>query len=158
MRPNGREGGYAGLNKKHLQGDRYDPEFPFGFGLSYTNFAFSDLQLSTKRALPGSTTTIRVKVTNTGERAGETVAQLYVAAQWQPIVPRARKLCDFARVALEPGESKIVTLSLAAKDLSYLDHTMQPVFGPGDYIVTVGEHCLATLSARLATAGAAALA
>jgi len=152
MRRNGREGGYAGLNKKHLQGDRYDPEFPFGFGLSYTSFAFSDLELSTNRPRPGSTTTVRVKVTNTGDRYGETVAQLYVSAFWQPVAPRARKLCDFARVALKPGESKFVTLTLTAKDLSYLDIELRPTFGPGEYIVTVGEHCLATLTTKLNTA------
>lgn len=151
MRRNGREGGYAGINPKHLEGDRYDPQFPFGFGLSYTTFAFSDLQLSSPRAVEGVPTQVQVKVSNTGDRAGETVVQLYVSAEWQPIVPRARRLCDFARVALQPGESRAVTMTLQTKDLSHLDQDLRPTFGPSAFKVSVGEHCLAPLSATLMT-------
>lgn len=153
MRPNGRFGQYVPLNpgewKSELKGNRYDPQFPFGFGLSYASFKFSDIELSPSKVATDGKTTVSVKVTNTGDRAGETVVQLYLAADWQRIVPRDRRLRDFTRVALNPGESRVVSFELGPKDFSFLDENLRPEVEPGTFTVSVGEDCLAPLSAKV---------
>ncbi len=125
--------GYRHFDQAHIK-----PLFPFGFGLSYTTFAYSRLQMPSASAT-GQPMTVRVSVQNTGRRAGDEVVQLYV----RPLSPRidrpVRELKSFARVSLRPGESKIVTLTLGPNAFAYWDtkkHGWQT--DPGAYALDIG--------------------
>jgi beta-glucosidase len=106
--------GYRGYDKKHAK-----PLYPFGYGLSYTTFDYSDLKLSTNVMAPGSTVDVTFKVTNTGDQAGFEVAQLYVHPN-NPAVDRPEKeLKGFTKVYLQPGESKTVSIPIDSRSLAY---------------------------------------
>ena len=106
--------GYRGYDKKHAK-----PLYPFGYGLSYTTFGYSDLKLSTNVMAPGSTVDVTFKVTNTGDKAGFEVAQLYVHPN-KPAVDRPEKeLKGFTKVYLQPGESKTVSIPIDSRSLAY---------------------------------------
>ena len=114
-----REGVFVGYRYYDAKG--MEVLFPFGYGLSYTTFAYSDLELGTDAFAEGEELSVALTVTNTGERAGEEVVQLYVAP---PIGQRrrpVRELKRFTKVALEPGESARVEFSLDARALSYYE-------------------------------------
>ena len=95
------------------------PLYPFGFGLSYTTFEFANLQLSAPQISVGESLTVRVDVTNTGEVAGDEVAQLYIHQQWGSDSRPRRELKGFERVTLQPGETKTVTFVLGPDELTY---------------------------------------
>ena len=98
-----------------------EPLYPFGFGLSYTTFKFSNLHTSALQLGRGGDLTVTVDVTNTGSRSGDEVVQLYVAHP-HSLIPRAREeLEGFERVSLDPGQTKTITLPLAASQLAYWD-------------------------------------
>ncbi len=99
------------------------PLYAFGYGLSYTTFAYSDLKLSTHTLQHGGTVTATVTVTNTGARDGEEVVQLYAAHQGSRVSRPVEELKDFQRVAIRAGESMPVTLHLRADDLRFWDET-----------------------------------
>uniref|UniRef100_A0A7C1WVI1 Beta-D-glucoside glucohydrolase n=1 Tax=Pseudomonas graminis TaxID=158627 RepID=A0A7C1WVI1_9PSED len=106
--------GYRGYDKKHAK-----PLYPFGYGLSYTTFGYSDLKLSTNVMAPGSTVDVTFTVTNTGDKAGFEVAQLYVHPN-NPAVDRPEKeLKGFTKVYLQPGESKTVSIPIDSRSLAY---------------------------------------
>lgn len=118
-----------------------DVQFPFGYGLSYTAYAYSDLHLETASLAQGQALRARFTVTNTGSMAGEEICQLYVAhkgsATWQP----AQELKAFARVALQPGQSRQITLEVPYQTLSFTDAaTSLPVVEGGSYEARVGAH------------------
>ncbi|MDQ5851542.1 MAG: glycoside hydrolase family 3 C-terminal domain-containing protein [Chloroflexota bacterium] len=96
-----------------------EPLYSFGHGLSYTTFAFTNLRLSADRLGPDQPLTIAVDVTNTGKRAGDEVVQLYVKHLTSALERPQQELKGFQRVSIEPGETRTVTLSLAADDLAY---------------------------------------
>jgi beta-glucosidase len=117
----------ATVNYGYLHGYRYQekmgyqPEFPFGFGLSYTTFRYSNLRLDRSAIGGNETVTALVDVTNTGKVAGREVAQLYVSYPGSAVERAPKDLKAFAKVALEPGATKTVALTLNAKDLAYYD-------------------------------------
>jgi beta-glucosidase len=101
------------------------PLYPFGYGLSYTTFRYANLRTSAGAIGASDTLAVRVDVTNTGTRAGDEVVQLYVK-HLDSAVPRAREdLRDYARVHLAPGETRTVTLHLAARSLAYWNPNAQ---------------------------------
>ncbi|SEQ54054.1 beta-glucosidase [Devosia sp. YR412] len=124
---------YPGENRRHVYSEGifvgyrgYDardtePLFPFGFGLSYTQFAYSDVTLDKAELRPGETVAVSFTVTNTGTRAGKEIAQVYVERHDARHVTPPRELKGFAKVALQPGESKIVTVSIPVDDLRVYD-------------------------------------
>jgi beta-glucosidase len=117
-----------------------EPLYPFGYGLSYTSFEYSNLQVSPTRLTDAGTMTVTVDVKNTGTRAGDEVVQLYARAIAPSIVRPAKELRGFERISLEPGKSQTVTLSLRADKLAYYDegkHTF--VVEPGAYEMQVGS-------------------
>jgi beta-glucosidase len=129
--------GYRGYEKNNVK-----PLFPFGFGLSYTTFAYRNLTVT---AAPGSTSaapkyTVAFDVANTGTRAGADVAQVYVGPQ-QPKVPRpAKELKGFARVTVAPGAMQHVTVTLDARAFAYYDVAGKKwQVDPGEYTVLVGR-------------------
>ncbi len=129
---------YAGY--RHFDKEKIQPLFPFGYGLSYTTYKFTDLDLSSSTLDATESITVRVNVTNSGKRAGEQVAQLYLH-DTKPLVDRpVRELKGFAKVALEPGETKTVEFTLKPRDLAYFDvpgHQWKA--NAGDYDVEIGS-------------------
>lgn len=132
-----REGVFVGYRYYDAKG--MEVLFPFGYGLSYTTFAYSDLELGTDAFAEGEELSVALTVTNTGERAGEEVVQLYVAP---PIGQRrrpVRELKRFTKVALEPGESARVEFSLDARALSYYEPILHEFCAEsGAYGIEVG--------------------
>jgi beta-glucosidase len=103
--------------------DRSDqePAFPFGYGLSYTTYAYANLTVRRPRVPADGTVEVNVDVTNTGARAGEEVVQLYVGFEGSKVERPVRLLRGFRKVALAPGETKTVALPVAVKDLAWYD-------------------------------------
>lgn len=124
-----------------------EPRYPFGFGLSYTTFAYRDLRLSTARARVSDTVTAAVTVANTGAREGTEVVQLYVRDEVASVSRPVRELKAFQRVTLKPNESRTVTLRVAVKDLWFIGLDMKPVVEPGTFRVFVGPNSAEGLEA-----------
>jgi beta-glucosidase len=99
------------------------PLYAFGYGLSYTSFAYSHLRVSASTLKDGATATVSVEVKNTGDRAGDEVVQMYVSHEGSSLARPVAELKGFARVSLGAGETKTVTLPLSAKSLAYWDDT-----------------------------------
>jgi beta-glucosidase len=115
------------------------PLFPFGYGLSYTTFKFSNLH-APGTAAPGSTVSVDFDVTNTGTVAGAEVAQLYVSDPSAQVDRPERELKGFAKVRLAPGETRHVTLTLDARAFSYWDSPAHKwIIDPGKFILRVGD-------------------
>ncbi len=115
------------------------PLFPFGFGLSYTTFRFSNLQAPATTA-SGSTIPVSFDVTNTGSAEGAEVAQLYVSDPSAKVDRPERELKGFEKVRLNPGETKHVTLTLDARSFSYWDESAHKwTIDPGKFVLRVGD-------------------
>jgi beta-glucosidase len=116
------------------------PLFPFGYGLSYTTFDYSNLTVSPGVIDTAGTVTVDVRVKNTGSRAGEEVVQLYVRQDVGSVTRPVRELKGFQRIILAPGESRRVEFSLPARDLLMYDAAMRRVVEPGTFTVYVGTN------------------
>jgi beta-glucosidase len=125
------------------------PLYPFGFGLSYTTFTLTDLKLADSSIGPAGHTTASVTVTNSGTRAGDEVVQLYVHDVIASVTRPVKQLRAFQRVALKPGESKVVTLPIGPEALWLIDQNMQRRVEPGDFEILVGNSSNTTLKAML---------
>lgn len=111
------------------------PLYRFGYGLSYTTFAYSNLRINT---LPDGNVEVKADVTNTGSRAGDEVAQLYVTDMYASVKTRVMELKGFERLTLDPGQTKTVTFTLTPYDLSLLNVDLDRVVEPGDFKIMVG--------------------
>ena len=114
-----------------------EPLFPFGFGLSYTSFTYSELKFP-QSVVAGRPVTMSVKVTNTGQRAGEEVVQLYLTDEKASTPRPIRQLEGFERIALRPGESKLVEFTLDPRQLSMINSKELRVIEPGWFTLAVG--------------------
>ena len=122
--------------------DRKDMEvlFPFGYGLSYTTFAYSNLRLSAETISDTDTLTATVTVKNTGSRTGKTVVQLYVGDPESTVFRPVRELKDFAKVELQPGESRDVTFTLDKRAFAYWNEEIQDWHvESGEFTIEVGQ-------------------
>jgi beta-glucosidase len=125
---------------RYVDGKVYDPRFPFGYGSSYTTFAFSNLALDRGTATQAGRVHVSVDVTNTGTRAGDEVVQLYVSYPGSRVERAVRELKGFQRVSLRPGETRMVGMDLDVRDLAYWDAgTSSFVVEPLTYTVSVGD-------------------
>ena len=106
------------------------PLYPFGYGLSYTTFEYSDLTVTGLDAT--------FKVTNTGNHKGDEVVQLYLHQDLSTVVQPERQLKAFERITLEPGETRTVTLHLDYDDLAIVDANMKWTVEPGTYHALIG--------------------
>ncbi|MBN1564564.1 MAG: glycoside hydrolase family 3 C-terminal domain-containing protein [Anaerolineae bacterium] len=109
------------IGYRYYDAREMDVQFPFGYGLSYTTFAYDNLQLSTDAISDGDDLTVSVDVTNTGSVAGKTVVQVYVRDPEARLVRPPKELKGFAKVALETGETKTVTITLEPRAFQYYD-------------------------------------
>jgi beta-glucosidase len=124
------------------------PLFPFGHGLSYTTFGYSDLRLSAPRITSAGTLRASVTVTNTGTREGAEVVQLYVHDEVASVTRPVRALAGFRRVSLQPGEARTVDFRLTAKELGLYNRDMKFVVEPGAFRVFVGGSSVGGLEAE----------
>jgi beta-glucosidase len=114
------------------------PQFEFGTGLSYTSFAYSDLRVTPGGAAGARTMQVEVNVKNTGDRAGKEVVQVYLSQRVASVTPPLKRLKRFAKVGLQPGESRKLSFALAADDLSFIGLENTRVVEPGTLDVLVG--------------------
>ena len=131
-----REGLYIGY--RHVDRAGLTPLFPFGFGLSYTTFELGEPKLRADTVEPGDEITVTIPVRNTGERAGQTVIQLYVRDVEARLDRPSKELKDFAKVTLQPNEAQDVTLTLDMRALAYYDDTREAWVadaGPFDLLI-----------------------
>ena len=112
--------------------------YPFGYGLSYTTFEYSDLEISPKVITPDQKATVRLKVTNTGKRAGDEVVQLYTRDIVSSITTYEKNLAGFERIRLKPGETKELTFTLDRKHLELLNADMKWIVEPGEFAIMAG--------------------
>jgi beta-glucosidase len=124
------------------------PLFPFGHGLSYTTFGYSDLRLSAPRITPTGTQRVSVTVTNTGNREGAEVVQLYVHDEVASVTRPVRALAGFRRISLKPGEARTVDFQLTSKELGLYNQSMKFVVEPGKFRVFVGGSSVGGLEAE----------
>lgn len=129
--------------RSQLWGDYVDastePLYEFGYGLSYTNFEFSDLKIEPKKVKPNGRVVVKVDVKNTGGRAGEEVVQLYINDVVASITRPVKELKGFKRIALAPGEKKTVEFELPVENLAFYGRDMKLVVEPGIFKVMVGR-------------------
>jgi len=126
--------GYRGFDKNGTE-----PQYPFGYGLSYTTFQYSDLSVAPAALFPDVKARVSFTVTNTGRRAGTEVAQLYVGKADSKVHRPPRELKGFQQVALDAGESRRVTLTLSSQELAYWDAAAHDwAIEPGEYQLWVG--------------------
>ena len=112
--------------------------YPFGHGLSYTSFEYSDISITPKVITAHQKATVRCKVTNTGKREGDEVVQLYIRDVLSSVTTYEKNLAGFERIHLQPGETKEVSFSLDHKHLELLDKHMEWVVEPGDFSIMLG--------------------
>lgn len=125
-----------------------EPLIPFGFGLSYTTFLYEDLQLSTSEITLDETLKVSVKVTNTGNRTGKEVVQLYIRDLVAEVSRPLKELKRYKKITLEAGESKVVTFEINNDDLKYHHSDLSYVSDPGAFEVYVGTNCVEVLTGR----------
>ena len=121
-------------NRSRINGALY----PFGYGLSYTTFEYSDLDITPRVITPNESATVRLKVTNTGKRAGDEVVQLYIRDVLSSITTYEKNLAGFQRIHLEPGEAQELSFTIDRKHLELLDADMKWVVEPGDFVLMAG--------------------
>jgi beta-glucosidase len=115
------------------------PQYPFGYGLSYTTFALSNLHVSSASIPANGTVTVAADITNTGTTAGDDVVQLYIHESGTSILQPVRKLEGFQRVTLKPGQAQTVTFKLGSANLGFYNNQGQFAVEPGSFDVYVGD-------------------
>jgi len=132
-KPTGRFDGYLDLPG--------EPLFPFGFGLSYTEFRYSDLRVTPAAVAPDGTARISCEIMNAGPVAGAEVVQLYLHDRLATVVRPVLELKGFRKVFLEPGASTTVSFDLGPEELSLLDANMKKTVEPGEFEILIGSSC-----------------
>ena len=126
----------------------YEPQYPFGYGLSYGRFVYSDIEVSDTEIPLGESLTLRAMVRNEGAVEAEEVVQLYVRDLVGQVTRPVRELKGFRRVRLAPGESRTVSFELSAQDLAFHGRDMRPITEPGAFHAWIGGSSDADLQAE----------
>lgn len=129
------------------------PLFPFGFGLSYTTFKYSNLKIAKSKIGIAEGTTVTVDITNTGKVRGDEIAQMYIRDDVSSVTRPVKELKDFARVSIEPGATKTVTFTITPQKLSFYNREMKRVVEPGTFQMMVGGSSVDLTSATLEVVG-----
>ena len=119
--------------------DEVSPLFPFGFGLKYTTFTLEKVRLTKKRIHRTGSTQVLVDVTNTGQREGTEVVQMYIRDRVSSVTRPVKELKGFKKVSLKPGETQAVTLDITPESLAFYDVNMKYVVEPGEFEIRVGN-------------------
>jgi len=117
-----------------------DPLYPFGFGLSYTTFGYSDVKLSKTTLKGNETLTATVTVTNTGKYAGEEVVQLYIGDPVASISRSVKELKNFKKINLQPGEAKEVSFTITPEQLKFYNSGLKYDWEPGKFVIEIGTN------------------
>lgn len=117
-----------------------DPLYPFGYGLSYTNFTYSDIRLSSASLKGNQTLTASVTVTNSGSVAGKEVVQLYIRDMVGSITRPVKELKGFQKIELKAGETKTVSFSITPNDLKFYNSDLKYDWEPGDFEIMIGTN------------------
>lgn len=139
--------GKRSRGKRYLEADS-QPSYPFGFGLSYTEFTYGKLSLSSNSITKNEVVQVRVEVTNSGQRAGAEVVQLYVTDVASTVTRPGKELKGFRKVFLQPGETCTVSFTVGQEQLQYIGANYKLVVEPGEFQVHVGKHVNELLSAN----------
>ncbi|WDF75823.1 beta-glucosidase BglX [Mucilaginibacter sp. KACC 22773] len=126
-----------------------DPLYPFGYGLSYTTFGYSDVKLSKTTLKGNETLTATVTVTNTGKYAGEEVVQLYISDPVASISRSVKELKNFKKISLQPGESKEVSFSITPEQLKFYNSQLKYDWEPGKFVIEIGTNSTDTHAASV---------
>ena len=126
-----------------------EPVYPFGFGLSYTSFNYSDVRLSKNQLKGDEILTASVTLTNSGNLTGEEVVQLYIQDPVATVSRPVKELKNFKKVLLKPGENKEVTLEITTKDLMFYNSDLKYDWEPGDFIIYIGTNSRDVKSAKV---------
>jgi beta-glucosidase len=119
--------------------DDVSPLYPFGFGLSYTTFAFKNLRLKRKKIRAGEDAHVLVDLKNTGERPGTEVVQMYIRDLVSSVTRPVKELKGFRKISLRPGETRTVALDITPESLAFYDINMKYVVEPGEFEIMVGN-------------------
>jgi beta-glucosidase len=130
----------------------WTPLYPFGYGLSYTEFKLSNLQLSARSIAPDGRLTVSVEVENVGKRAGDEVVQLYIRDLAASVTRPVKELRGFERLTLQPGEKRRLEFQLTSEHLGFYNRDMRFVVEPGEFKVFVGNSSQGGLEASFAVA------
>ncbi|HXQ74113.1 MAG TPA: fibronectin type III-like domain-contianing protein, partial [Pyrinomonadaceae bacterium] len=144
-----------------MQGRTYryfkgQPLYPFGYGLSYTTFRYSNLRFEKNSVQGGETIAVSADVTNAGEREGEEVVQLYLTDSQASAPVPIRALVGFDRISLRPGEKRTVTFTITPRQMSLIDDNGKRVIEPGEFSVSIGggqQGHTSTLGGQFAVSG-----
>ncbi|HEX6279952.1 MAG TPA: glycoside hydrolase family 3 N-terminal domain-containing protein [Pyrinomonadaceae bacterium] len=117
----------------------FQPQYPFGHGLSYTSFAYSDIRLSSDRMTRNSSLDLSVSVTNTGKQSGMETAIVYVRDEVASLTPAAKRVRRFAKVNLAPGETKTLNFTIRPEDLGFFGLDNKLHIEPGEFTIFVGD-------------------
>jgi beta-glucosidase len=129
---------YKPSARRMMLGEETGPQWPFGFGLSYTTFRYDRLAVTPARIAPDGKATVSVSVTNSGKRASDEVVQLYIHDVVSSITRPVQELKGFKRIRLKPSEAKRVDFAIGPDELSFFDESMKRVVEPGRFEVMVG--------------------
>jgi len=119
--------------------DSITPMYPFGFGLSYTTYKYSNLKISQHQMSINGSVEVSIDVTNTGQRAGDEIVQLYIRDEVSSVTRPIKELKDFKRIGLAPGETKQVSFAITPDKLKFYNINMKEVVEPGDFTIMVGS-------------------
>ena len=136
------EGKFEKFRSNYLD-ERNEPLFPFGFGLSYTSFDYSNLKISSDKMNEGGKLKVTVDVTNTGNYDGKEIVQLYIRDLVGSVTRPVRELKNFQKIALKKGEKQTVTFDITVEDLKFYNSDLQFVAEPGQFDVFVGGNSAA---------------
>ncbi|WP_223198122.1 beta-glucosidase BglX [Maribacter arenosus] len=139
-----KEGKFEKFTSNYID-ERNEPVYPFGFGLSYTNFTYDNLRLSSDKMTENDTIKVTVDVTNTGDFDGKEVVQLYIRDVIGTVTRPVKELKGFQKVALNKGETKSVTFSITIEDLKFYNYDLDYVAEPGEFEIFIGTNSDDTL-------------
>jgi beta-glucosidase len=134
----------AGMVSTHMDAG-ITPQYPFGYGLSYTSFSYTDISVSHEQVPMGGKLTIGAVVTNTGDVSADEIVQLYVRDLVGNVTRPVRELKGFTRLHLQPGESRQVSFELDTSDLAFYGRQMQLMTEPGEFHAWIGGSSEASL-------------
>ena len=144
-RPLGNKDGVFEKFKSNYIDERNEPLFPFGYGLSYTTFEYSNLKISSAKISPSETLKVTVDIANTGNFDGKEVVQLYIRDLVGSVTRPVRELKGFQKITIKKGEKQTVTFKITAEDLKFYNADLQFVAEPGEFEIFVGSNSNAEL-------------